>query len=132
MAGAALLFRDDTMNKNEPTRQQKCADLARAMEWDFIPSSSEIAEPNAGEWYTPLGKIYGDAPPDYFSDHGACHAMSIWVLTQGREFQLNVGRELEARVLNVAPYALAMLAADPAIIAEAVWCEVSQCQQKEA
>lgn len=64
---------------HKPTREQMCADLARAMEWDFIPSSSETALPDVGEWYTPLGKKYGDEPPDPFTSAEDSRALVLWL-----------------------------------------------------
>ena len=114
---------------NEPTQQQKCADLARVMGWDFIPASSEIALPDVGEWYTPLGKIYGDEPPDPFTDHAACHALVAWLATQSAEVWGNFSASVidSAIPFDQRAYAdwemvtRAVMTAEPAIIAEAAW-----------
>jgi len=56
--------------------------LARAMGWDFIPHASEIVnalEPDRGEWFTPSGKLYGDAPPDFTRDAAASRELVEWI-----------------------------------------------------
>ena len=112
---------------SEPTQQQKCADLARAMEWDFIPSSSETALPDVGEWYTPLGKIYGDEPPDPFTDHAACHALVAWLATQQRNIQQRFVFAVRDETAHVdLCYELRILTAEPAVIAEAAWLAIKE------
>lgn len=59
--------------------------LARAMGWDFIPHASEIVnalEPDRGEWFTPSGKLYGDAPPDFTRDPAASRELLEWLRIQ--------------------------------------------------
>lgn len=125
------------------TREQKCRDLARAMGWDFIPASSEIALPDVGEWYTPLGKIYGDEPPDYFTDHADCHALVVWLATQSEDMQTRFGQLVAQSISfswefegengtctlwdylqdgNLFEYHLvSLLTVEPAVKAEAAW-----------
>lgn len=67
------------MELTEQQKQHICAELARAMGWDFIASSSEIALPGDGEWYTPFGRAYGNEPPDPFTDAAASRALLIWL-----------------------------------------------------
>ena len=74
----------------EQRRREIRADLARAMGWDFIPSSSEIAPPYVGEWYTPLGKIIGDEPPNFFTSAAASNALVTWLAADSARWFLFV------------------------------------------
>lgn len=68
------------------TEQQRLtirAELARRMGWDFIASSSDIALPDTGEWYTPFGRLYGDEPPDPFTNAEDKDALVAWLASQG-------------------------------------------------
>lgn len=72
------------MELTEQQKQHICAELARAMGWDFIASSSEIALPGDGEWYTPFGRAYGNEPPDPFTDAAASRALVEWATESDR------------------------------------------------
>lgn len=50
------------------TDQELNEKLARAMGWDFIQKSSEMAYSGEGEWYTPDGQSYGDEPPGFCAE----------------------------------------------------------------
>lgn len=85
----------------EQRRREIRADLARAMGWDFIPSSSEIAPPYVGEWYTPLGKIIGDEPPNFFTSAADNRALVKWLAAdRDRMFDFCESLKLKLGVSN--------------------------------
>lgn len=62
----------------EVTREQKCEDLARAMGWIttqcILHPSPEVC------WFSPDGlSKHRDDPPDFFTDHKACHSLVCWM-----------------------------------------------------
>lgn len=67
---------------HKPTREQMCADLARAMGWRQGEAS--------GVWFSPASApeicVY-DEPPNYFTDHAACHSMICWMAEDDTRWQ---------------------------------------------
>lgn len=61
------------------TDQELNEKLARAMGWDFIQKSSEMAYSGEGEWYTPDGQSYGDEPPGFCADAADSRALVEWI-----------------------------------------------------
>ena len=105
---------------HKPTREQKCADLARAMGWRQGEAS--------GVWFSPASApeicVY-DEPPDYFTGHEACHDLVVWLAEDNARWSdfyatLEVALEIpdgEIRRWRV----MWCMTAEPAIIAEAAW-----------
>ena len=105
---------------HKPTREQMCADLARAMGWRQGEAS--------GVWFSPASApeicVY-DEPPDYFTGHEACHDLAVWLAEDNARWSdfyatLEVALEIpdgEIRRWRV----MWCMTAEPAIIAEAAW-----------
>lgn len=105
---------------HKPTREQMCADLARAMGWRQGEAS--------GVWFSPASApeicVY-DEPPDYFTGHEACHDLVVWLAEDNARWSdfyatLEVALEIpdgEIRRWRV----MWCMTAEPAIIAEAAW-----------
>lgn len=125
---------------SEPTQQQKCADLARAMGYAAI----RIAGVPSGfvAWIAPDGnrqfggyiyespeQAFVECAPDYFTNHAACHELVVWLATQSAEVWGNFSASVidSAIPFDQRAYAdwemvtRAVMTAEPAIIAEAAW-----------
>lgn len=93
--------------------------LARAMGWDFIPHASEIVnalEPDRGEWFTPSGKLYGDAPPDFTRDAAASRELVEWIAADDERWgRFEIELAMLIRAIVTAPLETIALAAVQAI-----------------
>lgn len=128
---------------HKPTREQMCADLARAMGWRQGEAS--------GVWFSPASApeicVY-DEPPDYFTGHEACHDLVVWLAESApmrqRVLFLNLLLEQVNKCTDEQTIAAMMggdrdagvrrdfslLTADPAIIAEAAWRAIQPIKEK--
>lgn len=119
---------------SEPTQQQKCEDLARAI----FPAA--VIEPSSSGNGVDI-RIY-DKPNetrswdnfDPYENPADCHALVVWLAKQGDKFWgVFSGHLLDATMPfelqeygNFEDVTLAVLTADPAIKAEAAWQAIKE------
>lgn len=144
---------------HKPTREQMCADLARAMGYAAI----RVAGVPSGfvAWIAPDGnrqfggyiyespeQAFAECAPDYFTDHAACHELVVWLAESApmrqRVLFLNLLLEQVNKCTDEQTIAAMMggdrdagvrrdfslLTADPAIIAEAAWRAIQPIKEK--
>ncbi len=130
------------INDLEPTRQQKCAELARAMGF-YIQSISERFKiwrlfDSKGNTVSECGvsseaEAWGDAP-NPFTDHESCHALMLWLAEQRRNGSGKANWIIFVKTIipeskylpTVYDIAEAFLTADLAIRAEAAWQSIQK------
>lgn len=126
----------------EPTQQQKCAELAKAMGF-YIQSISKRFKiwrlfDSKGNTISECGvsseaEAWGDAP-NPFTDHEACHALKVWLAAQSPEAWGNFSAAVIDHSIPFDQQAYAdwemvtraVMTADPAIIAEAAWQSIQK------
>ena len=114
----------------EPTRQQKCAELARAMGWRESHKSfgQRRFENENGQ------VILASDWPDPFTDHEACHALMLWLAEHRRNGSGKANWIIFVKTIipeskylpTVFDIAEAFLTADLAIRAEAAWLSIQK------
>ncbi len=142
------------INDLDPTRQQKCAELARAMGF-YIQSISERFKiwrlfDSKGNTVSECGvssesEAWGDAP-DYFTNHADCHALLAAMASEDSEIDSNEivflselmknysylwqPGKLEFNAGEVRSIIFRALTADPSVIAEAAWRSIQSTKQE--
>ncbi len=90
---------------SEPTRQQKCVELAQAIGWRPVHANSHCLITSVPKdqqviecWFGPDGKSVSLEIPDYFTDHEACHALLSWFRKQPGDLRGLFTEELESQL----------------------------------
>jgi hypothetical protein len=117
----------------EPTQQQKCAELAKAM----FPTA-KIEDSSTGvdvRVYDKPNETRSWYNFDPYADHEACHALKLWLATDDARwsaFTLALFNELDAQKIRIEDNysSRRMMTADPAIIAEAAWRSIQSTKQE--
>lgn len=119
----------------QPTRRQKCAELAKKM----FPAA-EIEPSSSGQGVDV--RIY-DKPNetrswynfDPYGDHEACHALMLWLASQGpvivASFVMNLAEMTRNERMQMSFEGwqiMGYLTADPAIRAEAAWRSIQEAR----
>jgi hypothetical protein len=133
---------------HKPTREQKRADLARAMGWIVVQYRHigigtcwklvNLPAEKERRGFDSEAEAWADVP-DYFTSHAACHALVVWLATQGpvaiQRFVLAMSALTIEHRLSMSFEGwqiLGYLTAEPAIKAEAAWRTINAAEQPKA